>query len=70
MIYNSAVDCSVILKSDNTQWTLIIEYVRVNKIIKFYLIFTDNVKRPKGQAGSRGPSEERGTMNVNSIQGC
>ena len=26
------------------------------------------VKRPKGQAGSRGPSEERRTINVNSIK--
>ena len=28
------------------------------------------VKRLKRQAGSREPSEERRTMNVNSIQGC
>ena len=41
VVYNSAVSHSVILKSDNTQWTSIIECVKINKIIKFYLIFTD-----------------------------
>ena len=28
------------------------------------------VKRPKGQASSRGSSEKRRTMNVNSIEVC
>ena len=41
VIYDSAVDHSVTLKSDNTQWTLIIKCVEINKVIKFYLIFTD-----------------------------
>ena len=41
VVYNSAVDHSVILKSDNTQWTSIIEYVKVNKAIKSYFIFID-----------------------------
>ena len=42
----------------------------ISKTAYIYLIIRlQPVKRPKGQAGSRGPSEERGTMNVNSILG-
>ena len=41
VVYDPAVNYSVILKSDNTQWALIIKCVKVNKVIKFYLIFTD-----------------------------
>ena len=40
MVYDPAVDRSVTLKSDNTQWASIIECVGVNKAIKPYLIFT------------------------------
>ena len=43
VIYDSAVDHSVILKSDNTQWTSIIKYIKMNKVIKPYLIFTDKI---------------------------
>ena len=41
VVYDLAVGHSVTSKPDNTQWASIIKYIKVNKIIKPYLIFTD-----------------------------
>ena len=43
---------------------------RIQQTLSIRLIQMYIVKRPKGQADSRGPLKERRTMNVNSIEVC
>ena len=41
VIYDPSMDLPIVLKIGNTQWTTVMECVRIDRVIKFYIIYTD-----------------------------